>query len=191
MSKADIICWLDIETDGTPDPMAGHLIEFACIFTTPAPPFVELEAHSFLVHCAFDIPTIRDKAPEAVRLMHDNNGLWKEWEVANLADTVKSARGIENLLFDRLHANSYHGDMVVGCGGSGVAAFDRPWLRYWMPNLERLFPYWSYDIGSVRRIARLAGWNINDPSELSSHRALDDVKETLRQARRFTSLVRG
>jgi oligoribonuclease (3'-5' exoribonuclease) len=119
--------------------------------------------------------------------MHEESGLWDELENRERRKETLSPRRFENVLLDRLYANGYYEHGSVGCGGSGVAHFDRYWLRHWMPDLEHLFTYWSYDIGAVRRFVQAGGWPTSADAVVKAHRAVPDTQQALGQARAFLS----
>ena len=83
--------------------------------------------------------------------------------------------------------------------GSGNAAFDRPVLNQWMPELVSWLAYYPFDIGVDRRVTKiLAGQDvINIPSasagfgDAKVHRAWNDVQAHIEEAKRKRDWLRS
>lgn len=76
-------------------------------------------------------------------------------------------------------------------GGSGVGSHDVPFLRQHMPALMREYAYYPHDTGVIRREwARATGHQISDANLSKTHRAMDDVRCHLDEARTIRATLR-
>ena len=166
------IAWFDLETTGNKED--DSIIEVGFVVTDRA--LNEVFADSFVVKpLRWDF--LRERMDPVVTDMHEKNGLLEDvaqgWEI----QAVDGA--LSGLL--RLYGQGNH----LPIAGSGVAHFDRKYIRRELPNTDRLLSYWAYDIGSVRRF--LQWWEIPTPgSELrqaKTHRALDDIREHIAETK--------
>lgn len=178
MSTAPLILWCDLETTGT-DELTDDIIEAAFVIT-------DLE----LWEVAARQEVYRtDRSPAsvapAVLEMHRVNGLWNASYAANL--TARHAMA-EGTILAWLDEHVPRGD-VLPMGGSGVSHFDRRFIRSTWRRLDRRLTFWAYDVGTVRRIARLAGVEHPAPAP-KTHRAMDDIRAHIDEARWFVELLR-
>lgn len=166
-----MIIWVDVETTCL-DPMAGVLLEVAMIATTDALTKVDT-VHVVLKHNEL----IRNVSDEFVQNMHDRNGLWD----AVTHPSAVSQKDAEQKLIGFM-AN-HHGSPM---GGSSVG-FDRKWLDWHMPAVAGAFHYRNIDVSTVKEMVKR--WCPNDatyvPRGGQTHRALDDIRETIREAQYY------
>jgi oligoribonuclease len=74
--------------------------------------------------------------------------------------------------------------------GSGVGHYDKRFIDKYMPQLSKLLRYYVLDVGVIRRAHRM--W-VGEPEDFNSsktHRALDDIKAHLGEARYYRSMWR-
>jgi oligoribonuclease len=72
------------------------------------------------------------------------------------------------------------------CGNS--ICQDRRFLARWMPELERFFHYRNLDVSTVKELAvRWAPQAIAPRKKTESHRALDDVQESIAELKHYRS----
>src|SRR5687768_4811845 len=69
------VCWLDLETTGT-DERVDEILEVGVVLTSPD--WLEVYAEKSWVRCLSveRLKWHRDRVPEVVQLMHEQNGLW-------------------------------------------------------------------------------------------------------------------
>lgn len=178
-----IIAWIDTETTGL-DPFTNPIIEFALVVTTDRRGLDQITSKSWLVRPR-DIDAAVAQIEEAPRVleMHTANGLLDELK----AGAGQPRAEVEQEVIEILN-RSNPGRGRVPMGGSGVERFESHFLAHQFPLLSQQLHYWSYDIGNVRRVARLCG--VVPPESTSvaksgTHRALDDVLQHIEETRWF------
>lgn len=128
-----------------------------------------------------------------VQDMHTKNGLWEE--------VVKSdwtAERADEAIADFIRKTAQAPRMALA--GSGVSHYDSVWLKAFLPRTRKRLTYWSFDVGVMRRFLRdLCGVAVEeaDPEGASgdgdrkAHRALDDARAHLEEARVYVDSLRG
>lgn len=172
---SEYIAWIDLETTGNKDD--DSIIEVGFVLTDRD--LNEVEAKQLVVrpiHWEF----LRSRMSDVVTEMHTKNGLLDDIERNFVPLPVEGADAFLSHLL-RAYGKGNH----IPLAGSGVAHFDRKYIRRELPKTDALLSYWAYDIGSVRRFLRW--WDIPTPgSELrqaKTHRALDDTREHIAETR--------
>ena len=186
MSKdplTDHLLWCDLETTGS-DEAHDCIIEIGCILTT----------HDLIDVCEFSavvkpepLGLGRMLQNDVVRTMHEQNGLLDD--VLKASDEDRPHKVTRRLL-DHLDAAGAPPKMVLA--GSGVGHFDRRFINRYMPQLAERLRYWVIDVGVIRRAHEM--WVGPDPFEWNgkkTHRAIDDVRCHLEEARAFRGLWNG
>lgn len=178
--RDDYIVWLDLETTGS-DLGEGHeIIEIGAVLTDEK--LTQLNTISVVIK-----PSAISKklmAPIVVD-MHTKNGLLSELDGGV---TVFEA---QNLMLSWLPLISKR----IPIGGSGVASFDRSFLRYYMPVLSNRFTYWHYDVGVIRRMFGRRAEREDLMPEFDTgnkkHRALDDAILHLDEWRHYEMIIKN
>lgn len=178
-----LLLWLDLETTGT-DETRDSIIEIGCILTTEA--LDELGEYESLV-----LPT--DEAlgrllrNPVVKDMHQSNGLLDQML---MLESGRKPHAVASELLGWL--DGFTSDQVV-LAGSGVGHFDRRFVKRWMPQLDRRLRHWCIDVGVIRRAHEVwTGTSSPSPANAAkTHRALDDARCHLDEARAFRALWRG
>lgn len=180
MSRNDVICWLDLETTGSN--IDKHvLIETGMILTTATPELKIIKEYS-KVHRPAYWSMYKERMDNVVIDMHTKNGLIKEIdEMENTSYSYKQYEEQENEILDFLGKDTEH----IPLAGSGVCHFDRQYIKRFLPRVDQRFTYWSYDIGVVRRMIQLAGNQPPTTQEGKTHRALDDTRGAIIDARKY------
>lgn len=180
MAISDLILWCDLETTGT-DEEVDDILEAAFVLT--GPDLATIAEYQRVYRTSLD----ESQVSQVVLDMHRANGLWVEAHhpSTRLADSGDA----EDAILGWLGLWLPKGD-VIALGGSGVAHFDRRFIATNWPRLTKRLTYWSYDVGSVRRLARLAGVQ-PDAAPDKAHRAMDDIRMHLDEARWYRDMLRG
>ena len=181
------LLFTDLETTGL-DPRLDGIIEAGFILTTTD--LTVVAAIQSVVRPTE--PAIRRLlADENLLRMHGANGLLAALGVncgrapLGFADHVGPVAAAERLVTDLLHQHGI-GRGMVHIPGSGVAAFDRPFLARLMPHLNALLHYAPIDVGVLRRTWQMwTGGDLVTVNRDKTHRAMDDARCHLAEAVAF------
>lgn len=194
MSGPTYLLWVDLESvDTIENPTPPKLCE-AAFLLLPYADFDPLHAQGefgTVLHTdrsdwyEEDGENLTVKVLPVIYEMHAKSGLLEDSLNAMPSATVG---WVQACVMDLLHdAGVERG--TVSFAGSGVAAFDIPLIRYWMPELYAFAHYAPYDIGTARRAFRMY-WpevQMTPPSASAgadkTHRAMDDIVAHLSEAR--------
>lgn len=185
MTKTEVthLLWLDTETTGADHDKGDEIIEIGCVLTTTDLDVVD-ERSSIITPSA--TARARLESNDYVLDMHTGNGLLADLDAL---DEAIPASVVDSEFVDwlRTHGVVSHG---VAIAGSGVGHFDRRFLHLQMSRLDKFCTYWPIDIGNLRRVYRFATGTDLAPgiNDAKPHRALDDVRLHLEEARAFWSL---
>ncbi len=126
----------------------------------------------------FQPPEVLAEMDEKVRAMHDSSGLLRLVAESTL-DLAAAGHQTQSFL------NEYIAEpgTVPLCGNSIGA--DRRFLARYLPEIENFLHYRSIDVSTVKELARR--WRPQAykqaPEKKKSHRALDDIYESLEELR--------
>lgn len=181
-----IIAWCDIETVGV-DPSRSPILEVAFIFTSDKKLTEISRYHSLIKPRDLDKTLARIEADDWAKVQHRENGLYDELAAGG---GKPKEQVISEVLEQMARANPLRGKVPLG--GSGVERFESHFFRIQMAALSEALHFWAYDIGSVRRIAALAG--IRPPADVlvnesGSHRAMADVEQHIAEFRWFKQFL--
>ena len=182
------LAWIDLETTGL-DHYRDPIIEIALIITdlnldVPVPgyqPFVTA------VNPGPGLLDARLEATPWAKETHSQNGLLEQISNGDCMETSEAER------FMLAHLVTYGADQKrTALAGSGVANFDKPVLERQMPAVFQFFPYFSLDMGSVRRfIKHVVNKPELIPDQPQTHRAFDDVRYSLHCALMWRDFMRS
>jgi oligoribonuclease len=175
----DRLVWADCEMTGL-DLRRDALIEIAVLVTDS-----ELRVLDEGVDIVITAPDeLLDGMQPVVREMHANSGLTE----AVRASTTTVAEAEQQVL-DYLRKHVPEARTVPLCGNS--IATDRAFLARDMPELDAFLHYRMVDVSSIKELCRR--WYprvyFSQPQKGLSHRALADVKESIRELRYYRSTV--
>jgi oligoribonuclease len=170
----DRLVWLDLEMTGLD--VARHVIVELAVLVTDA----ELEplddGIDVVVH---QPPTALTQMDDFVREMHTRSGLLPAIESSDL--TLDDAGDLA-LEYVRGHVAERGAPL---CGNSiGV---DRRFLHAQLPVLDEYLHYRSIDVSSLKELCRRWYPDVyrRRPAKQETHRALDDVKESIAELRYY------
>ena len=175
----DRLVWVDCEMTGL-DLRRDALIEIAVLVTDS-----ELRVLDEGVDIVITAPyELLDGMLPVVREMHAGSGLTE----AVRASTTTVAEA-EQTVLDYLHKHVPDARTVPLCGNS--IATDRAFLARDMPELDAFLHYRMVDVSSIKELCRR--WYprvyFSQPQKGLAHRALADVKESIRELRYYRSTV--
>jgi oligoribonuclease len=174
----DRLVWIDCEMTGL-DLTNDALVEIACIVTDG-----ELNALDEGIDVLIKPPAeALDAMADVVREMHTASGL-----LAELPDGLSLAEAQELVLaYVRQHVPESR--KVPLCGNS--IATDRSFLARDMPELDAFLHYRMVDVSSIKELARR--WYprayFASPEKHGGHRALADIRESIRELRYYREAV--
>lgn len=160
---------MDLEMTGL-EPQRHVIVEIATLLTDDYLNIVA-EGPDLVIHAT---PEQLAEMGDFVTEMHTKSGLLPQINASTV--TVQEAQQ-RTLEFLKTHIGEARS--VPLCGNS--IGTDRRFLQEYMPALEAFFHYRNVDVSTIKELARrwspsvLAGL----PDKESSHRALDDIKESV------------
>ncbi len=169
MKSPDNLVWIDLEMTGL-EPESDLIIEIATIVTDKHLT-VLAEGPVLAIHQSEAALTAMD---DWNRKQHGGSGLWGR-VLASDVDTAAAERAT----LEFLEAWVPPGRSPM-CGNS--ICQDRRFLARLMPALERFFHYRNLDVSTLKELAqRWAPQIMQSFQKSSSHLALDDVRESIRE----------
>ena len=174
----DRLVWIDCEMTGL-DLTSDALIEIACIVTDG-----ELNALDEGIDVVIKPPAeALDAMDDVVLQMHTTSGLLTELPAGLTLDEAQELV----LAYVRQHAPESR--KVPLCGNS--IATDRSFLARDMPALDDFLHYRMVDVSSIKELARR--WYprayFASPEKHGGHRALADIRESIRELRYYREAV--
>jgi oligoribonuclease len=174
-----VLVWMDLEMTGL-DPARDVIVEIATLVTDDDLEIVA-EGPDLVVHHADDVLAGMD--PFVVS-MHTKSGLLEAIRASTL--TLEEA-GAQTLAFLKQHATEP--GTVPLCGNS--IGMDRRFLAAYLPEIEQWLHYRSIDVSSVKELVRrwYPSVRAGRPRKAGSHRALDDIRESVNELRYYREKV--
>ena len=170
---------MDLEMTGL-DPTRDVIVEIATLVTDDELQVVA-EGPDLVVHHP---PEVLAAMGDRVREMHTRSGLLGAIEASQV--TLEEA-GRATLAFLVEHVGEAH--KVPLCGNS--IGTDRRFLAAYLPEIENYLHYRSVDVSTVKELAQR--WFpealAQAPRKAGGHRALDDVKESVRELRYYREVL--
>jgi oligoribonuclease len=170
-----MLVWMDLEMTGL-DPTRDVIVEIATLVTDDDLAIVA-EGPDIVVSATAD--QLAAMGP-VVRDMHTRSGLLPAIEASTV--TLDEA-GAATLEFIRQHVPNAR--TVPLCGNS--IGTDRRFLAAYLPDIEEYLHYRSVDVSTIKELASrwYPGALGRAPKKSSSHRALDDIRESVNELRYY------
>ncbi|MHB8682419.1 MAG: oligoribonuclease [Acidimicrobiales bacterium] len=174
-----MLVWMDLEMTGL-DPARHTIVEIATLVTDDDLAVVA-EGPDLVVHADEVQLAAMD---DVVRAMHRSSGLLEAIERSTL--TLEEA-GRSTLEFIRAHVPEPR--TVPLCGNS--IGTDRRFLAAQLPDIEQWLHYRSIDVSTVKELCRrwYPGALAAAPAKAGSHRALDDIKESVAELAYYRTAI--
>lgn len=174
-----MLAWIDLEMTGL-DPTRHTIVEIATLITDDDLGIVA-EGPDLVIAAGAEALAGMD---DVVRSMHTRSGLLQAIEQSDV--TLEQA-GKDTLEFLRQHIPRE--GTVPLCGNS--IGTDRRFLAAWLPEIDAFLHYRSVDVSTVKELTRR--WYpeafANLPRKQGSHRALDDIRESVAELRYYREAV--
>jgi len=166
---------MDLEMTGL-DPARHAIVEIATLVTDDELEIVD-EGPDLVVHHPPEVFTAME---DVVREMHTRSGLLS---AIAASDVTLTEAGAQTLEFIKRHVPSPR--TVPLCGNS--IGTDRRFLALYLPQIENYLHYRSVDVSTLKELALRWRPEVLDaaPKKASSHRALDDIRESVAELRYY------
>jgi oligoribonuclease len=174
-----MLVWMDLEMTGL-DHTSDVIVEIATIITDDDLAIIA-EGPDLVIHQPDEILAEMD---QVVVDMHTKSGLLEQIKAS---DVTLEAAGAATLDFIRQHVPEPA--TVPLCGNS--IGTDRRFLANYLPDIENHLHYRSIDVSSVKELVKRWYPDIDTqrPRGAGSHRALDDIRESIREMAYYRSNV--
>lgn len=170
-----MLAWIDLEMTGL-DPSRHVIVEIASLLTDDNLEIIA-EGPQLVVQATAEQLEAMD---DFVTAMHDRSGLRRDIESSTLS--LQAAQE-STLTFLRSHVDT---PGSVPLAGNSIGT-DRRFLATQMPEIESFLHYRCVDVSTVKELARRWYPQVYEgaPKKLGNHRALDDIKESLKELRYY------
>ena len=184
--REDLLIWVDLETTGLDldNNMHGvhnHKILEVGVMITDYDYNIVDEGFEIIIH--HPLESLNSVMNDYVKNMHNSSGLTDK--VVNSPFSLEMA---EKMVIDYIDShNVKHGKSPI-CGNN--VSFDKNFIDAQMPNLGKVFHYRKIDVSSIKEIAiRKYPEVANLIIKKNTHRALDDIKESITELRTYEDLI--
>lgn len=162
------------------DPARDVIVEIATLITDDDLEIVA-EGPDLVIHHPDEVLAVMDPFVVA---MHSKSGLLEAIRASTM--TLDEA-GAQTLAFLKEHVAEP--GTVPLCGNS--IGMDRRFLAAYLPDIERFLHYRSVDVSSVKELVRrwYPAVRASRPRKAGSHRALDDIRESVNELRFYREKV--
>jgi oligoribonuclease len=167
------LVWIDLEMTGL-DPQHDSIIEIATVVTDKN---LRVLAEGPVL-AIFQPPEVLDRMDDWNRKHHGDSGLIERVRASGTTEAMAEAMTLEFL------EKWVEAGKSPMCGNS--ICQDRRFLARCMPRLEAFFHYRNLDVSTLKELAGRWAPDIRDQfKKKNSHRALDDILESIAELRHY------
>lgn len=172
MESAPPLVWIDLEMSGL-DPDTCEILEIATLVTDGQ---LELlaEGPDIVIH---QPDPVLDRMDAWCTRQHGQSGLTAQVRASTTSLAEAEARTLE---FLRAYCSPGKSPL---CGNS--IGHDRRFIVRYMPALAEFLHYRSIDVSSVKELARRWYPDLPTHPKGETHRALDDIRESIQELRHY------
>lgn len=178
--KLDRIVWIDCEMTGL-DRNNDDLVEISVLVTDGQLNLLDDEGVDVVIHASDEK---LDSMDEVVTEMHARSGLTEEIRKSTV--TVTEA---EKAVLDYIK-KFVSEPRTAPLAGNSIAT-DRTFIARDMPELDNYLHYRMIDVSTIKELCHR--WfpqvYINQPEKGMSHRAMDDIKESIRELEYYRAVA--
>lgn len=196
MPREDKIIFLDLETTGV-DEKEDEIIEVGLVMLDATQPdFPEIGSFTHIIMPS-DAAFMRMARKPVVRDMHKKNGLYQEVEALLPANYMAySSLRVDEEISAWIKEFVGNDSTQIPYGGSGVAHFDRRFIKKYLPRFDKMITHWALDVGVLRRSFVKAGVTpadvvLESQGQEKDHRALQDARVHADEWRYYQRFIRG
>jgi oligoribonuclease len=170
MPREDALVWIDLEMTGL-DPETCVIVEIASIVTDGKLELIA-EGPNLVIHQPDEALA---RMEPVVQQMHERSGL-----TGKIRASTTSLEEAETATVDFIaqHCTPRTAPM---CGNSIWK--DRQFVERYMPRLTKMLHYRNVDVSTVKELARRWYPGHAAPVKKETHRALDDIRESIEELR--------
>jgi oligoribonuclease len=166
-----MLVWMDLEMTGL-DHTSDVIVEIATLITDDNLDIIA-EGPDLVVH---QTDGVLERMDPFVVEMHTRSDLLESIKSSEISLDQAGAATLE---FIKLHVPE---PMTVPLCGNSIGT-DRRFLAAYLPEIENYLHYRSIDVSSVKELVKrwYPGVDASRPRSQGSHRALDDIRESVRE----------
>lgn len=164
------LVWIDMEMSGL-DPSTCRILEIATIITDGELNIVA-EGPDLVVHQA---DAVLDAMDDWCTRHHGESGLTAQVRTSTIDDAEAERQTLEFL------AQHTQPGASPLCGNSVYQ--DRRFINRFMPGLDAFLHYRLVDVSSLKELSRRWYPELKPPTKRETHRALDDIRESIEELR--------
>jgi oligoribonuclease len=176
MDAAPPLVWMDLEMSGL-DPDTCQILEIATLVTDGDLNIVA-EGPDIVIHQPEPVLAAMDAW---CTQQHGTSGLTAQVQASTVSLAEAEARTLE---FLRAHCPPGKSPL---CGNS--IGHDRRFLLRYMPQVASYLHYRSVDVSSIKELTRRWYPALSAPRKGETHRALDDIRESIAELRHYRERV--
>ncbi|TMQ06874.1 MAG: oligoribonuclease [Deltaproteobacteria bacterium] len=179
MAGSDVLVWLDMEMTGL-DPARERIIEIATILTDGQLTEIAV-GPELVIHQPDEVLAVMD---EWNTKHHGASGLTERVRQSQVSDADAEA---QTIAFIGEHVSPRERPVLAG----NSIHQDRRFIRHYMPALEKRLHYRMVDVSTIKELARRWYPQViaRQPPKRDTHRALDDIRESIDELRFYRSHV--
>jgi len=179
MAGSDVLVWIDMEMTGL-DPAKERIIEIATILTDGQLTEIAV-GPELVIHQADEVLAAMD---DWNKTHHKASGLVERVKASTITDGDAEA---QTLAFINTHVGAKERPVLAG----NSIHQDRRFIRRYMPSLDARLHYRMVDVSTIKELARRWYPQIiaKQPLKKDTHRALDDIRESIDELRYYRANV--